>query len=62
MNVNARDYVDHILIRMRQWREVAGMGINQSDRTKARKNFRVLVRKYPEIARAHGFDLESVQA
>jgi hypothetical protein len=62
MNVNERDYVDHILIRMRQWCEVAGMGINQSDRTKARKNFRALVRKYPELAEANGFSLASVEA
>ena len=62
MNVNPLDYPSHIAIRMRQWFEVAGAGINQTDRTKARKNFRALVRKYPEIAKESGFDLGSVQA
>lgn len=62
MNVRPSDYTDHIIIRLRQWWELAGMGINQSDRTRARKNFRALVRKYPELAKARGFDLESVEA
>jgi len=62
MNVNPQNYVDHIAIRLRRWWEVAGMGINQSDRTKARKNFRALVRKYPDLAQAHGFTLDSVEA
>lgn len=59
--MNANNYNDYIVIRMRDWCEVAGLGINQSDRTRARKNFRALVRKYPELAQAHGYELDSVQ-
>lgn len=62
MNANPNDYTDHIAIRIRQWWEVAGAGIKQSDRAKARKNFRALVRRYPEIAKAQGFSIEDVRA
>ncbi len=62
MNVNVRDYNAHIYSRMRQWWTLAGSGLNKSDRTKARKNFRALVRKHPELAKEYGFDSKSVQA
>jgi hypothetical protein len=60
MNVNKRDFAYCIAIRIRQWWDVAGNGINLHDRARARKNFRALVRKYPEIAKASGFSLDDV--
>lgn len=62
MNANPTNYEVYIVNHIRRWWEVAGMGINQSDRRRARKNYRALVRKYPELAKAHRYDLGSVQA
>ncbi len=57
MNMNKRDYTVVITNRMMMWFDVMQRGLNQSDRQKASRNLRRLIRKYPEIAARLGFKI-----
>lgn len=56
MNANAQNYELVIQHRMNIWLEVAECGIVPQERTKARRNLRRLIRKYPELASGECFE------
>jgi len=55
VNWNKRDYPVVIMDKMRMWNNVSSAcGLDSATRTRARKNLRHLVNKYPDLAKRVG--------
>jgi hypothetical protein len=54
VNLNKRDYPVVIMDKMRTWNNVSACGLDSATRTRARKNLRHLVNKYPDLAKRVG--------
>jgi hypothetical protein len=60
MNCKPENQSGYIQLKMQGWRQVASLGLNESDRLRARKNFLKLINRYPELAHSLGYTEESV--
>jgi hypothetical protein len=60
MNCRPENHTSYVELRMRGWEQVAYMGINESDRLRARGNFLRLIQRYPELAAWLGYTEQSV--
>jgi hypothetical protein len=61
MNCKSENHSGYIELKMRCWEEVASLGLNESDRLRARTNFLRLIRQYPELAQSLGYSAQSVR-
>jgi hypothetical protein len=60
MNCKSENHYSYIELKIQGWAHVASMGINESDRLRARKNFLGLIKRYPELAQSMGYIEQSV--
>jgi hypothetical protein len=60
MNCKPENHSSYIQLRMQDWRQIASLGLNESDRLRARKNFLKLINRYPEVAHLLRYTEESV--
>ena len=60
MNCHAENRFDFLETKMRCWWELAVYGLTKHDRTRSRRNFLHLARRYPLIAYYCGFSEEAL--
>jgi hypothetical protein len=60
MNCKPENHSSYIELRMKGWGRVATLGLNESDRLRARKNFLTLISRYPQLAQSLGHSEQSV--
>jgi hypothetical protein len=60
MNCKPENHSCYIQLKMQGWRQVASLGLNESDHLRARKNFLKLINQYPELAQSLRYTVDSV--
>jgi hypothetical protein len=60
MNCKPENHSGYIELNMQGWEQVASLGLNETDRLRARKNLMRLIRQYPEQAKSLGYTEQSV--
>ena len=60
MNCKPANHYSYLELKVQGWAHVTSMGINESDRLRAQKNFLRLIKQYPELAQSMGYSEQSV--
>ena len=60
MNCKPENHSRYIGLKMQCWEQVATLGLNESDRLRARKNFLMLIGRYPQLAHSLRYSEQSV--
>jgi hypothetical protein len=60
MNCKSENHACYIELKMKDWELVATLGLNESNRLRARRNLLTLINRYPELAQSLGYSAHSV--